>query len=287
MATSSWRADLLLVLISFLWGSTFVLVKNALDDVSTILFLALRFSIAALVLGLVLLLRGGRNQRGGIWAGVLVGSLLYGGYLLQTLGLRETTPAKSGFLTGLYIVLVPVFAAIFYRRRPAAAEWAGVFIATGGMALMTLEPETIRMSVGALLTVGCAVLFAFHILALGHYSPRMSADWLSFLQIATCAGIALSTFPVLEQPTLRLSTAVWVAVGVTSLFATAFAFWGQTWAQARTTPTRAALIFSLEPVFAWLTSWAVGGEVFTARSIMGACLILSGVLLVELRPKRE
>lgn len=279
-------AELSLVLVSLLWGATFVLVQNALDDISTVLFLALRFSIAAAVLALVHRVRGGRFSRAGLGAGILVGSLLYAGYLLQTLGLRHTTPATSGFITGLYVVLVPLLSAAALRRLPGWAEWTGFALAAVGMGLMTVDTARFAVGRGELLTLGCAFAFALHILALGHWSQRMPTDWLALLQIAACAVIALGSFWWTEAPYLRWSPAVVGAIAVTSLLATALAFWVQTWAQARTTPTRAALIFSLEPLFAWATSWLLEGEVLTLRAAAGAVCILAGVLLVELTPRR-
>jgi drug/metabolite transporter (DMT)-like permease len=283
----NWRAELALAGVCLIWGSTFVLVKNALDDVSTILFLALRFSAATVLLGGLYLARGGRLTnikavRGGAFTGVF----LYAGYVLQTMGLRWTTPATSGFITGLYIVMVPLFAAALYRKMPGVSEWLGVILATAGMALMTLRGADLAVGTGELLTVGCAVAFAAQILALSHYSRRIGTDLLTLLQIGTSAAVALATFWWVEDVHLRWSAALITAIVVTSVFATAVAFWLQTWAQARTTPTRAAVIFSLEPVFAWLTSWLLEGEVLTGRAVAGAACILAGILAVELKPFR-
>jgi drug/metabolite transporter (DMT)-like permease len=212
--------------------------------------------------------------------------LLFTGYLLQTLGLRWTTAAKSGFITGLYIVLVPLVSAIVYRNVPHWAEIAGVLLAGSGLAMLTLTGLTLEMGVGDLLTVGCAVAYAIHIVVLGHYSKRMDHSWLAVLQIGTCGVIGLGTFWWMEPVFIQWSSRVWIALGVTSLLATALAFAVQTWAQRHTSATRAAIIFSLEPVFAWATAFLVAGEVLTGRSIVGAFLILAGILLVELKPSR-
>ena len=288
----SWRAEVGLIFVAFIWGSTFVLVKSALGDVSTVLFLALRFSLATVLLLLLTAarrrFRGAVGDRRALAGGFITGAFLYAGYLLQTLGLHDTTPAMSGFITGLYIVLVPLLAGLVFRRMPGLPEWIGVALAAAGMGLMTLQGNgvgTLHMGRGELLTVGCAAAFAVHILLLDRYSKRLSAELLSFLQISCCAAVASLTFPVVEQPFVIWSRAVIVAVLVTAVFATALAFWVQTWAQARTSPTRAAVIFSLEPVFAWFTSWAIEGEVLTGRAVAGAFCILAGILLVELKPQ--
>jgi drug/metabolite transporter (DMT)-like permease len=271
--------------VAFVWGSTFVLVKAALEDISPVLFLALRFSIATVALGLLYVRRHGATITGRTWlGGIVTGAFLYTGYVFQTVGLRFTTPAKSGFITGMYIVLVPFFSALVYRNVPQISEVLGAAAATVGLVLLTWTGEALQISGGDLLTLCCAVAFAIHILILGHYSRRMDYEWLALVQIGTCAVIALSTFSLMEQPHIRSSAAVWSAVAITSIIATALAFSVQTWAQRFTTPMRTALIFALEPVFAWVTSFAVGGEVLTAKAVSGALLILAGILLVELKP---
>ncbi len=270
-----------LALVALLWGATFVLVKDALNDVSTVLFLAIRFTAATFALGIV------TRPKVGLWkGGILTGVLLFTGYLLQTLGLRSTTAAKSGFITGLYIVLVPLVSALVYRKAPHWAEMAGILLAAAGLALLTLKGAALEMSTGDLLTLGCAVAYAVHIVVLGHYSRRMDHSWLALLQIGTCGAIGLSTFWWVEPSYVRWTGRVWLALGVTSLLATALAFAIQTWAQRHTSATRAAIIFSLEPVFAWVTAFFVAGEVLTGRSVIGALLILAGILLVELKPAR-
>ena len=281
----SWSAELALAAVCLVWGSTFVLVKNALDDVSTVLFLALRFTAATALLGGLYVARGGRlASLASVKAGVLTGALLYTGYLFQTVGLRWTTPATSGFITGLYIVMVPLLAAAIYARTPTVSEWVGVILATVGMGLMTLRTASFALGRGELLTIGCAVAFALHILVLAHYSRRIGTDLLTLLQIGTSALVSLATFWWVEDVHFRITPSLLIALAVTSVLATAVAFWLQTWAQARTTPTRAAVIFSLEPLFAWLTSWLVQGEVLSGRGTIGAVCILAGILTVELKP---
>jgi drug/metabolite transporter (DMT)-like permease len=285
MRPPQWRADLALASVALIWGSTFVLVKSALEDISTVLFLALRFSMAAIALSGILVLRQKHRQEPRRWmAGLVTGAFLYLGFLLQTLGLRFTTAAKSGFITGLYIVVVPLLSAIVYRKAPGISEWLGVTAATAGMGLMTLNASSFQIGKGDLLTLGCAFAFAIHILVLGHNAPRMDSDWLALLQVSACAGIALSTFWWLEEPVFRWSSTLWAALAVTSILATTVAFWIQTWAQKYTSATRAALDFALEPVFAWLTSFLVANEILSGRAIAGAACILGGILLVELKP---
>ena len=284
-APPQWRADVALALVAMVWGATFVMVKDALNDVSPVLFLGLRFSAATVALGVLYVLKPRQKKGRGPWlGGVITGTLLYTGYLLQTLGLRLTTPAKSGFITGLYIVLVPLATALVYKKAPQLSEISGVAIATLGLGLMTLTGRTLEVGTGDLLTMGCAVAFTFHIMVLGYNSQRMDFEWLTLLQIGTCAAIALTTFWWVEAPVLRWNRQVALALVVTSLLATALAFTVQTWAQRYTTPTRTAVIFALEPVFAWATSFVLTNELLSRRAATGAILILAGILLVELKP---
>ncbi len=284
---TSRRADISLALVAFVWGATFVLVKSALADVSTLLFLALRFSLAgvALAVGYHRRLSGVVPTRAShLKGGMAAGGCLFGGYMCQTFGLRLTTPSKSAFLTGLAIVLVPLLGAVFYRTVPRPREAAGVAAAAIGVGLMTLDGPVLAVNPGDLLTIAGAFFFALHILVLGHYAPRDGFERLSVMQILTCAGLALSTWWWMEDAFLAWSFTLLAALAVTGLLATAAAFTIQTWAQQHTSPTHTALIFALEPVFAGITSFAVTGEVLSVRQAAGAVMILAGILLVELKP---
>jgi drug/metabolite transporter (DMT)-like permease len=283
---SRWRAEAALVLNTLIWGSTFVIVKEALQSVSTLLFLALRFSLATLAL-VVLFRRSWSNPRAArkaLVAGGIAGLFLFSGYLFQTLGLRLTTAPKSAFITGLAAVMVPILAMAVYRNRPRFAEIAGLLAATAGMGLMTLEGSLWGIGRGDLLTLFCAVAFAAHILVLGRYSGEVSFEVLSVAQIGTAAVLSLGLFWWAETPFVRWRPALLCAILITGLLATALAFTIQAWAQRYTTSTRTALIFTLEPVFAWMTSYLVMGESLSGRAAAGAALILGGVLLVELKP---
>jgi len=274
-------AEVLLLWNTLVWGATFVMVKSALASISPVYFLALRFTLATLAL--VVLFRGtGKGPRSwkSVGPGVLIGSLLFAGYLTQTLGLRLTSAPKSAFITGLCSVLVPVLAAVVYRTRPQFAEVAGVLIATAGMGLMTLH----GISRGDLLTLLCAVSYAAHIVTLGHYSGQIGFELLAVTQIGTSAAWSWALLWWVEKPYIEWRPAVVCAILVTGLLATALAFTIQAWAQRYTNSTRTALIFMLEPVTAWLTSYFLTGEGLSGPAAAGAGLILGGVLLVEVKP---
>ena len=283
------RADLSLVLVAAVWGSTFIIVKDALEQVSTMLFLTVRFSIAAVALAIIFRSKLGRHHHATrsqeLRAGLVVGLCLFSGYVLQTMGLQFTGAAKAGFITGFYIPLVPLLGAIIYRRAPHLSEVLGIVLATTGMMLMTFESSTLTaVSRGDLLVLGCSFAFALHILALGHFSKHVAFEKLTLYQIAAGALIGAATCGWVEPVRWHLTPGVIFALLMTALGATALAFAAQTWAQQFTTPTRTALIFSLEPVFAWVTSYLLAGEVLSTRAVAGAGLILAGILAVELKP---
>jgi drug/metabolite transporter (DMT)-like permease len=282
-------AEAALVLNTIVWGATFVLVKSALLHVSPLLFLALRFSLATLAL--LAMFRGaawptgeGRRSWRAVGAGALAGVFLFSGYLLQTLGLRLTTAPRSAFLTGLTSIAVPLLAALVYRVRPQISEVAGVVVATAGLGLMTLKGAAGSMSLGDLLTLLCAFGFAAYIVALGHFTGHMSFELLSVAQVGVAALLSLSLLWWVESPRVEWRPAVVWAILITGLLATALAFTIQAWAQQYTSSTRTALIYMLEPVVVWITSYCIAGEGLSGRAAAGAALILGGVVLVEVKP---
>src|SRR5580704_5981032 len=283
-----WLVDLSLVGVCLIWGATFILVKRALADISTLLFLTLRFTAATVVLAVIFRKQfRSPNLRMSLRAGVAAGLCLFSGYVLQTFGLKYTSASKTGFLTGLYIPLVPLFSGLIYKKIPQVFELCGVAAAFAGMALMTIQTDLGNINRGDLLVAGCAVVYAFHILLLGHFAGSANLGVLIVTQIATGMGIGAGTFWWAEPVHVKWTANVWVALVVTSLLATALAFSVQTWAQRYSSPTRTALIFSMEPVFAWATSYAMAGEVLSKRAAFGGMLILAGILIVELKPFRS
>jgi drug/metabolite transporter (DMT)-like permease len=278
------RAEAALAANTILWGATFVLVKAALRDVSPVLFLALRFSLATAAL--LVLFRGAWRAPGAwksIRAGALAGVFLFSGFLFQTLGLRLTSAPKAAFITGLTSAMVPLLAACVYRIRPHFSEVVGVVVATAGLGLLTLEGAVSSVNAGDLLTFGCTIGFAAHVVTLGHFSGKMNFELLSVSQVAAAAGLSWAL--VWSEPAhLVWRPAAVCGILITGLLCTALAFTVQAWAQRYTTSTRTAVIYMLEPVVAWVTSYILVGEGLAGRAAAGAALILSGVLLVELKP---
>jgi drug/metabolite transporter (DMT)-like permease len=180
--------------------------------------------------------------------------------------------------------MVPLLTRIVYKTRPHVREVAGVLVATLGLGLMTLEGAIGSIGRGDLLTIVCALAFAAHIVTLGHFSENMSFEILSISQLAAAAVLGWAFSTGLEPPRADWRPAVIWAILITGVLATAAAFTIQAWAQQFTTSTRTALIYMLEPVFAWVTSYLLVGEGLSQRAAAGAALILGGVLLVELKP---
>jgi len=277
-----WTADVALALVALVWGATFVMVKRALLDISTMYFLSLRFALATacmLVTFLPAFRRATRREVGrGLRGGVAAGLFLWLGYVLQSFGLKYTSAGNSGFLTGLYIVLVPIISAVCYRRWPQRRELTGIAIATAGMVVMTLPnfDSHSRINRGDLLTIGCAAVFACHLLILGYFSQREFFPAVALGQIAATALLSSACLAI-EPPKVTWSGSVIWAICVTAIFATALAFALQTWAQQYTTATRTALIFALEPVFALAAAVGFGGEPLTIAALVGGALILVGI----------
>ncbi len=276
-------ADLALLLLTAAWGTTFLVVKNALAGTSAGVFLLLRFSVAAVALAAVAAVRRDRPSRGLLRDGALLGAAMAGGFALQTLGLRATTPARSAFITGLAVLIVPFLARFLLRRRVPAAAWGGVALAVVGLVLLTrpfgddIAPE---VRVGDLLTLGCAGAYAFQVVWTAEWSARHPHALLTLVQVGTALALYGVLLPI-EAPRFTPSPALWGSVLFTGLAMTAGAFFVMNWAQRHTTAVRAALIFSLEPVGAALFSHFVGGEPLGPFDWAGGSLIVLGVVAGE------
>jgi drug/metabolite transporter (DMT)-like permease len=288
----SLKAHILLVLVTLVWGSTFVLIKNALRDASPLLFNAIRMVLASVVLALLYRGRLVGMTRQVFRSGVVVGVFLWLGYEFQTSGLRLTTPSKSAFLTGVSVVLVPVLLAIFWRAAVNRWTWLGVLMAFAGLYFLTVPAQPgafgfVGINFGDLLTIACAVGFAFQIIFLGRAARRHGFERIAFLQTATAAVLMMIATPILERPHIVWSQPVILAILITGLLGTAAAFTIQAWAQQFLPATHTALIFSLEPVFAWITSYIFLHERLGWRAGAGAALILAGIIFAETKGAAE
>jgi len=289
MESKRLRADLGLLLCAFIWGATFVVVKDALADVSVFVYIAVRFALSAAVMGTLFRRTLGSLNRKTSWAGVQIGFFLLGGYVFQTTGLKFTTPSKAALITGSSVVLVPLLLALFSRRRINSWIWAGALGAFAGLYYLTVPPEGLTaLNIGDPIVFAGALMFALHIIFIGRHVGDHSPAALSFLQVATTAVLAAIALPLLSAARVEQPRWVWTgslvfAVLVTSLGSTVIGFSLQTWAQQYTSPSHTAIFISFEPVFAVLTSWLLAREPITRRTIVGGALILAGIFIAELK----
>ena len=279
----SWLASLALLAMAACWGSTFFLIKDLLDRVPTLDFLAVRFAIASVVLVLVAPKALGRLSPEVRKHAVVLG-LLYGvAQILQTTGLAHTAASVSGFVTGLYVVFTPLLAAVILHTRIPSITWAAVVLATIGLAVLALDGFSIGY--GEFITLLSAVLYALHIVGLGAWSTVQDALGMTILQVIVIA-VVCTVSTVHDGIVLPDRTGDWVSVIYMAVVAGGLALLAQTWAQAHLPPTRCALIMSMEPVFASFFAVWLGGEHLTSRLLLGGSMVLAAMLVVELAPRR-
>lgn len=275
----SLAADGTLLALTAFWGVSFSIVKGALDDSDPFTFLALRFLVGAFAAALIARTR--LLDRTLVRPAAALGVFLFLGFLTQTWGLQTTTPARSAFITGLFVVFVPFFSWAFFKRRPAWTAFVAVALAFAGMYRLSGADLGGSLSAGDWLTFACAIAYAVHLVLTEHYAKGRDAGPLVSLQLVVVAALACAVWPFAPHrwaPTLGYGVAVLVA----GVFSTALAISLQTWAQARTSAVRAALIIAVEPVFA--TAWSVfrGRDTLDARLVEGGTFILLGVAVSEL-----
>lgn len=276
------KADLALLGVAAVWGITFTLVKDALAGIGPYYFLGMRFLAAFIFLAAIYrkrLINAGFKT---VAAGAVIGLFLYAGYAFQTVGLQYTSASKAGFITGMSVVLVPLLCAAGLRRLPGAAPATGAFSAAMGLAALSLG-DAMTVSYGDWLVFFCAVSYALHIILVGRYSPRYDPVVLATVQIGVVAAASIACAAALEEMPAALTGEVWLALLVTAIPATALAFLIQNVVQRFTSPTHTAIIFTTEPVFAAAFAWLLGGELLTLRQWAGCFLILTGMLIAELK----
>jgi drug/metabolite transporter (DMT)-like permease len=261
--------------VTAVWGWTFVVVKNAIAEYPTLPFLQLRFILAFLVMAVLVRRLPTRRE---LLVGLVLGSVLAVAYLTQTLGLSLISPGNAGLITGLLVLFTPLLDRVFgvpLRRRTIIA----VLVAVIGIGMLTGGPS--GFGLGDVLVIVCAVLFALHIVLLSRWSPRLSAAPLAMVQMGACALI----FSAGGTWTLRMpSTDVWIAIVITGVFASALAFYIQTWAQAHIDASRTALIIAMEPAWAVAAAVVLAGQRFGFLQAAGAALVLAAIVGHELTP---
>ena len=278
---SRFRAEGALVLAALLYGITFPLVKDALDDITPFAYLVGRFSIATLLVApsVVIAMRPPSpavDRRLLLGVGTIAGLLLFGGYAAQTVGLQYTSPSTSAFVTGLYVLMTPLVEAVVRRRAPSLPVALGVVIATVGLYLLT--GASLDLGRGEWLTLACAFLFACHIVYLGAYVRRIPPAPFTGMQLAVVAVLCVP--PTAVDGVGTVTALAVFAVAFTGLACSAIALPLQVWGQRRIPPSRAALILLAEPVFAGIASW-IAGERLDGVQLLGAAVILAGIAVSE------
>jgi drug/metabolite transporter (DMT)-like permease len=272
-----------LIGIAAIWGLTFVMVQDAVERLAVMTFLAYRFLPACVLVALVFRRQLGALSRRGWVAGIFMGVFLTSGYVLQTLGLERTTAAKAGFVTGLFVVLTPVFGAVFFGQRAGWPAWIAAGVSTLGLYLLSGGGSG-GTTAGDLLVLGCAASFAFHILFTARAVEHHHAGALLAVQLGVCGVATFVAALVAGDLEVPRTGVVWNALVVTSLGATAVGFFVQTYAQRHASPARTALILATEPAFAGLFAYLLNGETLEALGWTGAGLIMTAIVGVELIP---
>ena len=268
-----------LILVTAVWGITFVQVKDAVELYPFLAFLAIRYVIATAALAPIALRRLGGFGREGLVAGGILGGLIALGIGLQTAGLERTTVTSTGFITGLYVLFTPLLGLALFRTPIPRSLWAGVALALVGLALLSGVPQ--GSGRGDLLVLISAFVQAFHIVMVERYANRFDVFALTFVQVAA-AAVAFGTVSLaFEELTVPRGWTVWSALIVTGLFAVAFAYVVQVWAQRRVSATRIAIVFSLETVFAGLFGYLLAGDRLGALGFAGCAAIFAGIVVAE------
>ncbi|MGD8835298.1 MAG: DMT family transporter, partial [Desulfobacteraceae bacterium] len=272
--------------VTIFWGGTFPLVKDAIEEIPVMAFLWIRFALAAAIL----LVWAGWSQvrslgKSGWFRGLWLGVLLFASYAFQTFGLALTSSANAAFVTGLNVVWVPLLAGPLLSKPPAAGSRIGVVCALIGLFMLTYQAPW-RLNPGDALVLVCSLFVAFHVLGLDAWTHGYDGRALAFVQIGTMAVLSLAgslMFEPVTWPRVWTPKVYW-AIIICSLFATVYAFWAMTVFQKMTTPTRAALIYTLEPVFGAMVAVLYAGERLTGIAWTGGVLIVIGMIVAEIWP---
>lgn len=293
MIKKPWFADFNLLLVAFVWGTTFVIVQRAIAFLEPYSFNTVRFSLAGLILLLIICIYKRESfiefkNDNLLKSGMILGFWLFLGYGFQTVGLLYTTSSKAGFITGLSVVLVPLFSYLFLKNKLNWQIGISSLLAVIGLYLLTIH-NSFSINIGDGYVLLCAISFALHIVFTGKFAKTFNALSLTVVQLFTVSLLSFITALVTEDwrgifvSKMIFQPEVLTALLITSLFATALAFLAQTHFQSFTTPARVALIFAMEPVFAAITAFIMQGEVLGSKALIGCTLILFGMILSELK----
>ena len=279
--TSRTRAELYLFSLTIIWGSTFVLTKFILEDASPFVYVAIRFFTASLIFAVLFFRRIRTISKDGIAKGMVLGVFLFLGFVLQTIGLKYTTASKSAFITGLMVVFTPIFQLIIERKAPKTGNVIGVIFVAIGLFLLT-SPQGSEFNFGDALTLVCAIVFSIYTVYLGVYGNDHDPVHLTFTQFTSTTIFATLAIPFLETAHLNLTSHFLMNLAYLAVMPTVVALYVMTKYQKYTTPTRSAIIYSMEPPFAAIFAFCIIGEHLGMTGIFGGILILSGLIVSEL-----
>jgi drug/metabolite transporter (DMT)-like permease len=279
--TSKTKAELALLATTLIWGNTFIAMKFVLREATPMLNVAIRFGVAAVFFLVAFRGRLFPLSKANVIKGSILGLFLFLGFASQNIGLQFTTASKSAFITGMMVVFVPILQIIIERRSPKLGNIVGVVIVAAGLWLLT-SPEGSEFNIGDALTIVCAVVFAVYIVYLDVISKEMTTEHLTFLQIASTGVYAWIAVAFFEHPVVSFSPLSLLSLVYLTFLATVLTTYVQTRFQKDTTPTRAVVIFSVEPVIASVSAYFVLGEQLGALGVVGGGLIIAGVLISEL-----
>ncbi len=296
------KGNLLLLLAAFVWGVSFIAQSKGVELISPVAFIGIRTMLGAIVLiPVILIIDAGKKKKGApvlgwtkelLSSGIICGILLYIATILQTEGMIYTSPGKSGFITALYMIIVPFFS-LFSGKKPGMAVWFSVALAVAGLYLMCID-SSLSVNYGDVLTLICAFIFSCHILIIDRISSKVDGVKLSFLQFFVCGALGLIYMFLFEEPQLKPILNCWVSIGYAGIFSCGVGYTLQIVGQKYTDPTSASILMSLESVFATLSTvvlvalgWNLTGGQLSLKEISGCALMFAATLLVQLPDKKK
>lgn len=281
---TSWQADIALLFVTFIWGTTFLTVKNALTGIAPFTFLAIRFSIAFIFLILYKPSTLRKLSPDQLKPGLLIGTFLFSGFAFQTIGLKYTSASNAGFITGLSVVIVPLFCLLINKKSPGYMVIIGAVLSALGLGLLTIN-DSIGIGKGDLFVLICAFSFALHIIFVGLYAQNHDPVHLAATQIGCVAVLSLFAAIVMPKEVLPSiwTEEVLIALAITAIPATSLALLIQNSVQKFTSASKTAIIFAMEPVFSGLMAYFWGNEILTTQNLCGAGLIFLGMIFAEIK----
>ncbi len=280
LRSHSRRHDALLVLITLIWGSTFLIVKNAVRLSGPFTYLTLSYGVGSLTLAIIFHKRLMRITRTEVLSGLVLGMILFTGYALQTIGLQYTTVSKAGFITGLSIPLVPVFAFLLLRQKPTQGAIVGFVLSLTGLFLLSFNDKfNLAFGLGEILILVAAIAFALHIVNVSKFAPHVDAINLAIVQLTVTSLLSLIVMPIAREPFVMPPLVVWGSVLFMGVVDVAFTLSAMIWVQQLVSGTRAALIYALEPMWAALFGSVLAGATLNLLAWFGCGLILSGMIV--------